>query len=59
MLFTSEELQLIIQLADLALRTQGLQAANAVMPLAAKCQALLVPPVVSAPIETEAVGEAN
>jgi hypothetical protein len=45
-LLTPEELQLVVQLCDLALRTQGLQAANAVLPLAARCQALLAQPAV-------------
>lgn len=43
-MFSKEELQLIIQLADLALRSQGLQAANAVLPLVGKCQQLLEQP---------------
>jgi hypothetical protein len=52
-MFTEQELNLIIQLADLAIRSQGLQAANTVLPLVGKCQALLASP----PPDPESHGE--
>lgn len=40
-MFTETELKLIIGLCDLALKTNGLQSVNVVVPLASKCQELM------------------
>lgn len=56
-MFTEAELKLIIGLCDLALKANGLQSVNVVVPLASKCQELMAATAVPFQAEEKAAEE--